>query len=137
ITCIKEQRSNVERSLVELGVKVAWHAIAQQGFHNPRLVRHTCRHSWAIQPLIGMRLRTSNYLRPGAHRVRLFRRFDTRTAGRHPLTTGADGTLLTWIVSRASGGSSKHVCVVRISYTLSRDTTQDSKAPSFATFSGW
>jgi hypothetical protein len=65
IACIKEQRSDAERSLVELGVKVAWHAMAQQGFHDPRLVRHTCRHSWAIQPLIGMRLRASNYLRPG------------------------------------------------------------------------
>ena len=65
IVCIKEQRSDAERSLVELGVKVAWHAMAQQGFHDPRLVRHTCRQSWAIQPLIGMRLRASNYLRPG------------------------------------------------------------------------
>ena len=59
----------------------------------------------------------------GAHRVRLLRRFDTRTAGRHPLTTGTDSALLRWIVSRASGGYSKHVRVVRISYTLLRDTT--------------
>ena len=65
IACIKEQRSDVDRSLVELGVKGAWHAIAQQGFHGPRLVRHTCRHRWAIQPLTGMRLRESKYLRPG------------------------------------------------------------------------
>jgi hypothetical protein len=60
----------------------------------------------------------------GVHRVRLLRRFDTRTAGRHPLTTGADGALLKWIVSRASRGYSKHARVVRISYTLLRDTTQ-------------
>src|SRR5438105_2833562 len=44
----------------------------------------------------------------GAHRVRLLRCFDTRTAGRHPLTTGTDGALLRWIVSRASEGYSKH-----------------------------
>jgi hypothetical protein len=65
----------------------------------------------------------------GAQRVRLFRRFDTRTAGRHLLTAGADGALhsalLRWIVSRASGGYSKHARVVRISYTLSRDSTRD------------
>jgi hypothetical protein len=63
----------------------------------------------------------------GAHRVRLFWRFDTWSAGRHLLTTEADGAfdsaLLRWIVSRASGEYSKHACVVRISYTLSRDTT--------------
>src|SRR5215813_9514424 len=64
IACIKEQRSDAEYSLVELGVKVAWHAMAQQGFHDPRLVRHACRHSWAVQPLIWIRLRASNYLRP-------------------------------------------------------------------------
>src|SRR6516162_1661008 len=62
----------------------------------------------------------------GAHRVRLFRRFDTWPVGRHPMTTGADGALhsalLRCIVSRVSGGYSTHV--VRISYTLSRDTTQ-------------
>jgi hypothetical protein len=65
IACIKEQRSDVDRSLVELGVKVAWPAITQQGFHSPRRVRHTCRQSWAIQPLTGMRFRESNYLRLG------------------------------------------------------------------------
>jgi hypothetical protein len=59
----------------------------------------------------------------GAHRVRLFRRCATRNAGRHPLTTGADGAHLKWIVCRASGGYSKLARVVRISYTLSRDTT--------------
>ena len=63
----------------------------------------------------------------GAHRVRLCRCFDTRTAGRHTLTTVTDGALrsalLRWIVSRASEGYSKHARVVRISYTLSRDTT--------------
>jgi len=31
IACIKEQRSDVDRSLVEQGVKGAWHAIVQQG----------------------------------------------------------------------------------------------------------
>src|SRR5262249_15845309 len=45
--------------------KVAWHAIAQQDFHGPRRVRHPCRHSWAIQPRTGMRLRESNYPRRG------------------------------------------------------------------------
>jgi len=65
IACIKEQRNDVDRSQVELGVKVAWHVIAQRGFHGPRLVHHTCRHRWAIQPLTGMRLRDSNDLRPG------------------------------------------------------------------------
>src|SRR5712691_330101 len=75
----------------------------------------------------------------GAQRVRLFRRFDTRTAGRHLLTAGADGALhsalLRWIVSRASGGYSKHARVVRISYTLSRDTTQSSARGVQATVS--
>jgi hypothetical protein len=65
IACIKERRSAIDRSLVELGVKVAWHARAQQGFHRPRLVRHTCSHGWAIQPLTAMRLRESNDLLPG------------------------------------------------------------------------
>src|SRR5712691_2816673 len=65
IACIKEQRSDVDRSLVELGVKVAWHARAQQELHGPRRVRHTCQHSWAIQPLTGMRLRESNDPRLG------------------------------------------------------------------------
>ena len=104
-------------------MKVVWHAIAQQSFHDPRLVRHTCRHSWAIQPLTGMRLQDRITFGQGAHRVRLFRRFDTRITSRHPLIAGADGVLLRWIVSRASGGYSKHARVVRISSTLSRDTT--------------
>jgi hypothetical protein len=64
----------------------------------------------------------------GAHRTRLLRRFDTRTAGRHTLTTGTDGALqsarLREIVSRASEGYSQHARVVRFSSTLSRDTTQ-------------
>jgi len=63
----------------------------------------------------------------GAPRVRRLRRFDTRAAGRHPLTTGADDALprarLRWIVSRAWGGHSKHARVARISYPLSRDIT--------------
>src|SRR6266581_8599835 len=63
----------------------------------------------------------------GAPRVRLFRRFDTRTAGRYTLTTVTDSALrsalLRWIVSRASERYSKHARVVRISYTLSRDTS--------------
>ena len=84
IACIKEQRSDVDRSRVELGVKAAWHAIAQQDFHGPRRVRHPCRHSWATQPLTGMRLRESNYPRRGAHLVRLFRRFDMWIAGAIP-----------------------------------------------------
>src|SRR2546427_9648937 len=70
----------------------------------------------------------------GAHRVRLCRCFDTRTAGRHTLTTVTDGALrsalLRWIVSRASEGYSKHARVVRISYTLSRNTTVISKEAS-------
>jgi major intrinsic protein len=37
-------------------------ARAQQGFHGLRLVRHPCRHSWAIQPLRGMRLQESHSL---------------------------------------------------------------------------
>ena len=65
--------------------------------------------------------------------MRLFRRFDPLTAGRHLLTTGADGALhsalLRWIVSRASGGYSKHARVVRISSTLSRDTTASRNGP--------
>jgi hypothetical protein len=61
----KRATKDVDRSLIELGVKGAWHAIAQQGFHGLRLVRHTCRHRWAIQPRTGMRLRESHYLRPG------------------------------------------------------------------------
>jgi hypothetical protein len=65
IACIKEQRSDVDRSLLELGVQVAKQARAQQGFHGPRLVRHTCWQSWAIQPLTGMRLRESHDLRSG------------------------------------------------------------------------
>jgi hypothetical protein len=70
----------------------------------------------------------------GAHRVRLFRRCATRNAGRHPLTTGADGAHLKWIVCRASGGYSKLARVVRISYTLSRDTTRKTRGPGiFAT----
>jgi hypothetical protein len=75
----------------------------------------------------------------GAHRVRLFRRCATRNAGRHPLTTGADGAHLKWIVCRASGGYSKLARVVRISYTLSRDTTlphcPQRKWPSYARLS--
>src|SRR2546426_7218636 len=67
----------------------------------------------------------------GAHRVRLFRRFATRNAGRHPLTTGADDALLKWNVSRASGGYSEHARVGRISYTLSRDTTGMDGTPRF------
>ena len=67
----------------------------------------------------------------GAPRVRLFRRFDTRTAGRYTLTTVTDSALrsalLRWIVSRASERYSKHARVVRISYTLSRDTTLNLK----------
>src|SRR5438445_4926015 len=58
-----------------------------------------------------------------AHRGRVFRLCDARTAGRYPLTTEAGGALLRWIVSQASGVYSEHVRVVRISYTLSRDTT--------------
>jgi hypothetical protein len=77
--------------------------------------------------LTALRLRESNYLLPGPHRARVFRLFDARTAGRRPLTTGAGGTfhsaILRWIVSRASGVGSEHARVVRISSTLSRDTT--------------
>ena len=99
-------------------MKIACHAIAQQGFHGPRLVRDTCRHSGTIQFLTGMRLRESNYLRLGAHRVRLFRRFDTWPAGRHPLTAGADGALLRWSVSHASGGYSKHARCVYVIHAI-------------------
>src|SRR5712692_982228 len=63
----------------------------------------------------------------GPYRARVLRLFDARTAGRRPLTTGAGGALhsplLRWIVSRASGAYSEHTRVVRISSTLSRDTT--------------
>ena len=65
IACRKEQRSDVERSLAELGVQVAKQARAQQGFHGHRRVRHTCRQSWAIQPLTGLGLRESHDLRSG------------------------------------------------------------------------
>lgn len=46
-------------------MKVAWHAIAQQSFHGPCRVRHTCRQSWAFQPRTRMRLRESNSPRRG------------------------------------------------------------------------
>src|SRR5215471_2160708 len=65
IACIHEQRSDIDRSRVELCVKIACYVIAQQGFHGPRLVHDTRRHSGAIQFLSGMRLREANYLRPG------------------------------------------------------------------------
>src|SRR5262249_10481994 len=105
IACIKEQRSDVDRSRVELGVKVAWHAITQQDFHGPRHVCHPCRYSWAIQPLTGMRLWESNYPRRGRtsrEAISALRHADRR---RHPLTTGTDGALGREIVSRASGGA--------------------------------
>jgi hypothetical protein len=73
----------------------------------------------------------------GAHRVRLLRCFDTRTAGRHSLTTGTDGARLRWIVSRASEGYSKHARAVRIAYTLSRDTTAFSKATRYHRWISW
>src|SRR5215831_3473124 len=61
------------------------------------------------------------------HRARVFRLFDARTAGRRPLTTGAGGAfpsaILRRIVSCASGVDSEQARVVRISSTLSRDTT--------------
>jgi len=60
----KAQRSDVDRSLVELGVTVAWHAIVQQGFYGLRRVRHTCRHSWALELLTGMRLQKAHDPRP-------------------------------------------------------------------------
>ena len=41
---MKGRRSDVDRSRVEPGVQVTWHAIAQQCFHGLHLVRHTCRH---------------------------------------------------------------------------------------------
>src|SRR5262245_40506181 len=65
IACIHEQRSDIDRSRVELCLKIACYVIAQQGFHGPRLVHDTRRHSGAIQFLSGMRLREANYLRPG------------------------------------------------------------------------
>jgi hypothetical protein len=77
----REQRSDVGRSLVQLGAKAAWHAIAQQGFHGPRRVRHTCRHRWATQPLTGMRLREANYPWPGRtarEAISAFRHTDRR-----------------------------------------------------------
>src|SRR5215467_12677798 len=64
IACIHEQRSDIDRSRVELCVKIACYVIAQQDFHGPCLVCDTCRHSGAIQFLSGMRLRESHYLRP-------------------------------------------------------------------------
>ena len=104
IACIKEPRSDVDRSLVELGVKVAWHAIAQQDFHGLHRVRHTCRHSWAIQPLTGMRNRDANYPRRGRTAREYISALRHTDGSRHPLTTGTDSALLRWIVSRASGG---------------------------------
>ena len=104
IACIKEQRSDVDRSRVEPGVKVAWHAIAQQDFHGPRRVCHPCQYSWAIQPLTGMRLWESNYPRRGRtsrEAISALRHADRR---RHPLTARTDGALGRGIVSRASGG---------------------------------
>src|SRR5215471_10932756 len=63
----------------------------------------------------------------GAQRVRVFRLVDVRTAGRHPLTTGAEGArhsaLLRGSVSHASGGYRGHARGVRMAYTLPRDTT--------------
>jgi hypothetical protein len=55
--------------------------------------------------------------------VRLFRRFDTRIAGAI-CATGTDGALGGGLCPVPREGNSKHVRVVRISYTLSRDTTR-------------
>jgi hypothetical protein len=45
IAWMKGRRSDVDRSLVEPGVKVTWHAVAQQCFHGPHRVRHPCCHA--------------------------------------------------------------------------------------------
>src|SRR4030095_9045127 len=54
----------------------------------------------------------------GRQHARVFRLFDTRTAGHRPLTTGPSGALhkvlLKWITYYASGVYSEHVRVVRI-----------------------
>src|SRR5215813_6867584 len=77
--------------------------------------------------LTALRLRESNYLLPGPASREGISLFDARTAGRRPLTIGAGGAfhsaILRWIVSRALGVDSEHARVVRISSTLSRDTT--------------
>jgi len=81
----------------------------------------------AIQPLTRMRLRESNSLWSGRTSREVISAL--RHTDRRPLylTTETDGALhsapLRWIVSCASEGYSKHTCVVRILYTLSRDTT--------------
>src|SRR5713101_1466774 len=71
---MKGRRSEVDRSLVEPGVKVTWHAIAQQCFHSPHRVRHTCCHAmpgvtaataWAIQHADFAEALETNYLLPG------------------------------------------------------------------------
>ena len=45
IAWMKGRRSDVDRSLVELGVQVMWHARAQPFCHGPHRVRQTCCHA--------------------------------------------------------------------------------------------
>ncbi len=45
IAWMKGRRSDVDRSLVELGVHVMWHARAQPFCHGPHRVRQTCCHA--------------------------------------------------------------------------------------------
>src|SRR5712692_2927379 len=123
---MKGRRSDVDHSLVEPGVQVPWYPIAQQYFHGVHTVSVisaampglTAATAWAIQHSACAEALEANYLLQGRHRARVFRLFNTRTAGHCPLTTGPSGAfpsaLLRGIVSRASGGDSMHVCVVRI-----------------------
>src|SRR5712691_4451252 len=129
---MKGRCSDAERSLVEPGVKVTWYAIAQQGFHGPHRVRHTCCYGRRDGPplcgrsstLTSLRLQESHDLLQGpASRegISALQRTHRRTPSP---PTGAGGephsALLRWIVSRASGVDSEHVRVVRIASTLSR-----------------
>jgi hypothetical protein len=108
-------------------VKSACHAIAQQGFRGPCLVRDTGRHSGTIQFLSGMRLRASNYLRP--RRTSREAILTLRHMARRPLSHEDWGRWRTpehtpevdRVPCFGRGTASTHV--VHISYTLSRDTT--------------
>ncbi|HSX81053.1 MAG TPA: hypothetical protein VLQ80_21105, partial [Candidatus Saccharimonadia bacterium] len=42
---MKGRRSDVDHLLVELGVQVSWHPIAEQCFYGSHRVRYLCRHA--------------------------------------------------------------------------------------------
>ena len=78
----------------------------------------TAATAWAIQHSDFAEALARITFYQGQQGARIFRLFDTRTAGHRPLTTGPRGALqkvlLKWIVYYASGVYSEHVRVVRI-----------------------